>query len=417
MSRKIFSFATCKISALLALCIFLSSAASAQFAYTFQGTPDGALPEGGLVKDSSGNLYGTTGSGGAFGAGSIYELPASGGEKVLYSFTGGADGASPTGRILRQANGFLIGTAAAGSNLGGNCGFLNGCGVVWALSPGGKLRVLYTFTGETDGAVPRSGLVRGANGLFYGTTQYGGSSTGPCIASSETTFGCGVAFQVDLQGAYSVLHTFNGGSDGQSPIAPLTLDASGNLYGTTLYGGSTSAVCTAQEFKGCGVVFKIDSSGQESVVYAFNGAPDAAWPLENDVTLDATGNLYGSTTGGGASQWGAVYKIDSAGHESVLYSFSAGMDGAAPRSGLIRDPKGNLYGTASTGPINSLGQCSAATCGGLFKLTPTGTETVLFSFPANYIPVGDLLLNQGNLYGTTLSGGADNAGVVFKIKP
>ena len=133
------------------------------------------------------------------------------------------------------------------------------------------------------------------------------------------------------------------------------------------------------------------------------------------MTLDAAGNLYGTTSGGGASQWGAVYKIASAGTESVLYSFTGGNDGAIPRSGLIRDGKGNLYGSTSFGPINSSVQCTASTCGVVFKLTPAGTETVLHRFPGRSLPVGDLLLDQGYLYGTTLGGGSGSAGVVFKV--
>jgi len=406
-----------KLSAMLTLSILFTSTTFAQTVYNFQGAPDGALPNGPLVKDAAGNFYGTTGSGGAFGFGSIYELMAGGGEKVLYSFTGGADGLGPAGRMLRDGNGYLIGAAAGGGNEGGNCGGVNGCGTVWVLSPTGKLRVIYTFTGGADGAGPGGGLIRGANGVFYGTTTQGGSTTGPCEAQSESQFGCGVVFQVNRDGAYTVLHTFTGGSDGQLPVAALTPDASGSLYGTTLYGGaSTSTACTSFQPSGCGVVFKIDPSGNYSLVHTFNGTPDAAWPLENSVTLDAAGNLYGSTSGGGASQWGAVYKITATGSESVLYSFTGGTDGAIPRSGLIRDGKGNLFGTTSSGPISSTSQCTSATCGVLFKLAPSGTETVLHRFAGRSLPVGDLLLDQGFLYGTTLGGGTDNAGLVFKVK-
>jgi uncharacterized repeat protein (TIGR03803 family) len=417
MPAKARSFVAFKISALLTVSILFTSPGFAQTVYNFQGTPDGSLPDGRLLKDAAGNLYGTTGSGGAFGFGSIYELMAGGGEKLLYSFTGGADGWAPSGGMLRDGSGYLMGTAAGGGDFGGNCGDVNGCGTAWVLSPAGKLRVLYTFTGGADGANPAGGLVRGSNGVFYGTTEQGGSTTGPCVAQSETQFGCGVAFRLDRDGTYTVLHTFTGGSDGQMPVAPLTLDASGNLYGTTFYGGgSTSSACTTDQPSGCGVIFKIDASGNYSLLHTFKGTPDAAWPEESDVTLDAAGNLYGTTAGGGASQWGAVYKIDSAGTESVLYSFTGGSDGAIPRSGLIRDGKGNLYGTASFGPISATDQCTAATCGVVFKLTPSGTETVLHRFPGRSLPVGDLLLDQGYLYGTTLGGGSANAGVVFKVK-
>jgi uncharacterized repeat protein (TIGR03803 family) len=416
MPHKIVSPITFKICALFTFSILFTTTTFSQTLYSFQGTPDGAVPEGQLVKDDAGNLYGTTESGGALGYGSIYELTAGGVETILYSFTGGADGWSPSGTMLRDGNGYLIGTAAGGGSEGGNCAFINGCGTAWVLSPTGKLRVLYTFTGESDGATPAGGLIRGATGIFYGTAEYGGSTTGACVAQSVTQFGCGVVFQLDRDGTYTVLHTFSGGSDGQWPMAPLVLDASGNLYGTTLYGGSTSAACTSQGFNGCGVAFKVDATGQESVVYAFNGTPDAAWPLENDLTLDAAGNIYGTTAGGGASKWGAVYKIDSAGSESVLYSFTGGRDGAIPRSGLIRDTQGNLYGTTIWGPLSSTNQCNGVTCGVVFKLTPSGTETVIHRFPSYFLPVGDMLLDQGYLYGTTMHGDRQNDGIVFRIK-
>lgn len=416
MPRKTFSSCVFTLNTLLTLSIIFTSSAWAQMAHTFRGTPDGAMPEGRLVSDSAGDLYGTTEIGGALGYGSIYELMASGGERILYSFSGAADGGYPTGKMVREANGFLVGTASGGGNLGGNCGFLNGCGVVWMLNPSGKLRVLYTFTGGVDGAAPLGGLVRGVNGTFYGAAEYGGSSAGECAAQNETQFGCGVIYQINGNGVFAVLHTFSAGSDGQWPIAPLELDASGNLYGTTLYGGgSTTAVCTSEENKGCGVVFKVDTSGHESVLYAFNGAPDAGWPIENDVVVDAAGNLYGTTIGGGASQYGAVYKVDSTGTESVLYSFIGGSDGALPRSGLVLDAKGNLYGTTTSGPTLT-GGCDSATCGVVFKLTPAGTETVLYKFPGNYDPIGDLLADKGYLYGTTMGGGKPNDGVVFRVK-
>jgi uncharacterized repeat protein (TIGR03803 family) len=418
MPHKAISSVTFKISAVLTLSIIFTVTASAQIVYNFLGTPDGAIPDGRLVKDAAGNFYGTTGFGGAFGSGSIYELRAEGGERILYSFTGGVDGWGPGGRMIRDGSGVLVGTAAGGGGEGGNCGGINGCGVVWVLSPGGKLQVLYSFTGGADGAGPAGGLVPGPNGVFYGTTTMGGSTAGPCEAQSVSQFGCGVVFQIGRDGTYTVLHTFTGGADGQWPVAALAKDASGNLYGTTLYGGgSTSAACTSEQPSGCGVVFKIDKSGHYSVLYTFNGTPDAGWPLESALTLDAAGNLYGTTSGGGASKWGTVYQISATGTESVLYSFTGGADGAIPRSGLIRDGRGTLYGTASFGPISSTAECTAATCGVVFKLTLSGTETVLYKFPGRYLPVGDLLLNQGYLYGTTMGGGSQNDGVVFKIKP
>src|SRR5271165_1624481 len=172
--------------------------------------------------------------------------------------------------------------------------------------------VLHTFTNSPDGATPPAGLAQDAKGNLYGTTIYGGDSA--CYAP----YGCGTLFKVDTTGKESVLHTFSTtGGDGAIPFTFLVLDATGNLYGTTDYGGDLS--CNAPE--GCGTVFKFDTTtGKESVLYSFTGSPDAAEP-EDGVLEDAKGNLYGTTPYGGADGHGAVYKVDTTGKETVLYSF------------------------------------------------------------------------------------------------
>ena len=214
---------------------------------------------------------------------------------------------------------------------------------------------------------------------------------------------------------FQVLYNFQGGSDGAWPYASLIADADGNLYGTTSYGGSLTA-CGGG---GCGTVFKVDPLGNETVLYSFAGGSDGAHP-EASLIRDAAGNLYGTTYAGGSSEgagWGTIFKVDSAGHETVLYSFSGGMDGANPLGGLIVDMAGNLYGTTAFGgnPVSS-----GLSLGVVFKLDRMGNETVLhrFNWADGAGPQGNLIRDSAsNLYGTAASGGAYGYGVVFKLDP
>ena len=194
--------------------------------HTFTGG-DGYQPYAGLVRDSAGNLYGTTAGGGTYGAGVVFQLDATGAETVLYSFTGGADGATPVADVKRDSAGNLYGTTAGGGTYG--------AGVVFQLDATGAYTVRYTFTGGADGANPYARLVRDSAGNLYGTTVNGGA------------YGYGVVFKLDTTGAETVLHSFTGGKDGANPYAGLLLDSASNLYGTTYYGGAY----------GKGVAFKI----------------------------------------------------------------------------------------------------------------------------------------------------------------
>jgi uncharacterized repeat protein (TIGR03803 family) len=186
-------------------------------------------------------------------------------------------------------------------------------------------------------------LIRDSAGNLYGTTHQGGA------------FQLGTVFKIDLAGVETVLYSFAGGTDGGEPEAGLIQDAAGNLYGTTHYGGGGS--CS----DGCGTVFKLDPAGVETVLYMFTGNPDGGSPLSNLVE-DAAGNLYGTTLYGGSSGKGIVFEVDTAtGAETVLHSFR-GRDGAAPQAGLVRDAKGNLYGTTPEGGGNGFGA--------IFRLSP-----------------------------------------------
>ena len=395
--------------ALLILAATFCSAQTATILHTFQGRPDGSTPKAQLVADSDGNLYGTTAAGGSSGYGTVYELPAGGGEKALYSFTGAADGAYPGGSLLRDSAGNLYGTTWSGGRAKGNCAFLNGCGVVFKLNPEGQETVLYSFAGGTDGAAPVAGLIGDVKGTLYGTTYYGGKLTGACAS-----YGCGVIFKLDSAGTETILHRFRGLPDGQSPLGSLVRDAAGNLYGTTAYGGVRCSLGLA----GCGVVYKVDSKAHETVLYSFSGGADGGFPYLGSLIFDPQGNLYGTTSNGGASAYGTVFKLDSAGKQAVLYSFTGAVDGGAPFAGVIRDPQGNLYGTAIRGGTFG-GSCGTAGCGTVFKITPAGTETVLYSFDdaSGSQPISELLFYNDLLYGTASSGGTLNQGVTFKLQP
>ena len=320
------------VAVVLASAIFATQSAHAQtynVLHSFSGGADGKTPYG-LVRDQAGNLYGTTASGGASNSGTVFKLDASGTETVLYTFTGGADGKLPIGPLVLDPSGNLYGT----TNDGGKpyaC-FLGyfGCGVVFKLDAAGEGTVLYTFTGGTDGGEPYSvGLVRDASGNLYGTTAAGGTSDE------------GTVFKLDTTGKETVLYSF--GSGGVEPFAGLVRDASGNLYGTTTNGGS-----------GFGVVFKLDTAGKETVLHKFTGGADGAVPYAG-LVLDAAGNFYGTTTAGGASNFGTVFKLDTAGTETVLHSFTGGADGAVPYAGLVLDAAGNFYGTTTAGGASNFG--------------------------------------------------------------
>ena len=262
--------------------------------YGFTGGADGGTPEAGLVEDSEGNLYGTTVFGGAFGQGVVFKLDTVGKESVLHSFKGVGDGTNTLASLIRDAAGNLYGTASGGGSFQGPCAG-SGCGTVFNLTPNGKLKVLHTFTGGSDGAGPL-GLVRDAAGNLFGTASGGGDPD--CTVGGVP--GCGAVFKLDAKDKLTVLHTFTGGFDGGSPSTGLAQDAAGNLYGTTAAGGAS----------GKGVVFKLDATGKLTVLHAFTGGSDGGNP--DSVVLDGVGNLYGTAATGGRCKdqgCGVVFKI------------------------------------------------------------------------------------------------------------
>jgi uncharacterized repeat protein (TIGR03803 family) len=229
--------------------------------------------------------------------------------------------------------------------------------------------------------------------------------------------GAGTVFKVASTGTESVLYSFTGGSDGKWPQGRLVRDSLGNLYGTTYGGGLMN--CDGG-LHGCGVVFKLDTTGMETVLYSFTGATDGASPTAG-LIRDGAGNLYGTTYAGGEANCplkgsagcGVVFKVSKTGTMSVLHTF-INSDGSNPAADLIRDSAGNLYGTTKFGGGSGFGT--------VFKLDSAGNETTLYSFmgtPDGVAPLAGLVKDTaGNLYGTASSGGVNDApGIVFKIVP
>jgi uncharacterized repeat protein (TIGR03803 family) len=377
--------------------------------YSFTGV-DGSTPEANLILNSS-NLYGTTSYGGALGGGTVFKLTGTGSETALHGFAGGpSDGAnSGSGLILRK--GGLYGTTFYGGTYG--------YGNVFTVNPKtGKETVLYNFAGGTsDGANPQNQgtLVMDAAGTVYGTTTGGGVSG----CDINGFFGCGTVFKLTSAGSETALYRFcsqTNCTDGQNPIAGLVVDSTGTLYGTTFYGGAY----------GYGTVFKLNpTTGQETVLYSFTGGSDGEGPVGG--LIMKTGNLYGTTANGGGSPGcningyvgcGTVFELTAARQEKVLYTFCSQpncADGANPDAGLIKDSNGNFYSTTYNGGTLGLGT--------VFMVNgKTGTETILHSFgggPSDGAnPHGSLIRDkEGNLYGTTMQGGASGAGTVFKLTP
>jgi uncharacterized repeat protein (TIGR03803 family) len=336
--------------------------------------------------------------------------------KTLLNFEGKKGGA-PSGNLIFDDAGNLYGTTTAG---GGSPNCTLGCGTVFRLEPTAdgrwKQSVLYRFGGNIDGAAPYSGLIFDAAGSLYGTTPYGGGSKNCAIFGGS---GCGTVFKLSPQadGTWkeSILYRFAGGADGARPFSGVVLDASGNLYGATTYGGDEK--CYARV--GCGLVYKLSwgPSGlwTKTTLHVFAGAAsnsDGALPF-GTLVFDPQGNLYGTTTtggtGSGLSAFGTVFELAPAAegwNYEVIHRFNY-TDGADPSAGLVIDAVGVLYGTASNG--------GAAEQGTVFELSPgTGgswSESVLYSFQSfadgNSPTSSVALAGPDELYVTTTWGGVE----------
>lgn len=392
---------------------------------------DGYQTYSGLVSDAAGNLYGTTLEGGThancygenIGCGTVFQLsPKIGGgwmEKILHDFDfNGTDGVNPSGNLILDSAGNLYGVTLYGGN--GLCNnSTEAGGTVFELSPnaGGSWteKILYNFgANATDGCSPQGGLVFNAGNL-YGTTAGGGASNFGTVFELTPTAGGGWS--------ENVLLNFDGVGNGSDPLASLTFDGKGNLYGTAWNGGSNHQG---------GVVFELTPSTggiwTEKTLHTFSAAGG-----ENpyaSVILDKAGNLYGTVETGGSLGHGAVYRLtpDDNGNwtETVLHDFdNNGADGYEPLGGLVLDAKGNLWGTTFGG---GGGACKRTGCGTVFELSPAfgggWTETVysLSSYAHGYWPASNLTFDASgtHLYGTTVNGGANGdcvCGTVFEFTP
>jgi uncharacterized repeat protein (TIGR03803 family) len=304
----------------------------------FNGKSDGGFPSSGLILDNAGNLYGPAEQGSA-GGGVLFKLSPKGKEKVLFNFGGCATclrPRGPEGALLMDASGNLYGTTLAGGIKGHGIQCDYGCGTIFRLDTASKLHVLYAFTGGADGMWPFGPLLQDAAGNFHGTALYGGDLSCP----QGTTRGCGTVFKLAKNGKLTVLHTFTGGPDGAGPQPGLTMDQDGNFYGAAQIGGNSSC------YLGCGTLFKLGKNGKFTVLYTFTDAEDGGSP-NGGMVLDSKGNLYGTTLGGNTNScYGTVFELNKAGVMTVLHVLNGGTDGGYPVSGVIRDSAGNLYGTA-----------------------------------------------------------------------
>ena len=393
------------VSGLTFMCTPLAWAGTEKVLHNFDpNNGDGAQPYAGLIFDNQGNLYGTTTFGGTQQYGTVFELaPNAGGtwtETVIHRFNGN-DGGEPYAPVVFDHRGNLYGTTTGTANNNGTVFKLtSGSDGMWTES------VLHDFTGGNDGSRPVAGVVLDNSGRIYGTTSYGGTGSG------------GVVFSLGQASVLSwhelVLHAFPYGSyqDGYNPL-DLTLDGNGNIYGTTLEGGSIDA----------GTVFKLTpnqggSGWTETVLSSFTG--DYGVQPNAGVVFGPDGSLYGTATEGGSVGRGTVFKLtpnpDGSWTPSQVYGFS-GSDGAYPYGPVVFDAQGNIYGTTGAGGPSGNGT--------VFKLTPSSggqwTQAILYSFSGGVdgaYPHGNLVLDSaGNLYGTTSNGGTAEEGVVFEITP
>lgn len=389
----------------LAFCAFAAiptaTAQTYSVLYSFGGVAnDGVSPEGKLAVDSDGNLYGTTNSGGTGNAGTIFKIDSAGNETILHNFVG-TDGVSPTGGVIRDPDGNLYGTTQRGGDLT-QCTNA-GCGTIFKLDPSGTLTTLHVFEAGTDGSSPTGSLLS-FNGELYGVTEFGGSGQDR-----------GTIFKVSKNGRYNVLHRFSGGIVGQDPKG-ITADSTGNLYGVAYLGGDKA---------GSGLIFKLDTANHLTDVFLFPGGREGSHPVGR-ILLDANGNFHGMTQWGGdldchvsiAGGCGVAYRVSSTGVESVLHKFgkTGVTDGKSPIGSLV-DAGGVLYGTTAAGGD----MCGNGDCGTLFRIGKDGTYTQLHDFPAfagDATFPGELTLDSaGNLYGVSESGGQFLSGTVFKVTP
>lgn len=319
--------------------------------HNFIGPNDGRSPTSTPIQDAAGNLYGTTDNGGSVGLGVVWKITPDGHESIIHSFDRFTDGWIAPSDLVRDEQGNLYGVTSAGGDpaCAGPFG-LKGCGSVYKVDASGGLTVLHTFDGSPDdGSYAFGGLIRDSAGNLYGTNY------------ADGLYEAGQVFKIDPSGNKTTVHDFDPGvnNDGAYPDADLTVGPNGVIYGVAGNGGDMS-VCTGTG-PGCGVVFQIDGDGILSTIYSFEGGHGDGSAPDGAVAFDAAGNLYGVTFTGGKDNKGTVYKLDTAGNETILHNFTGGKDGFAPHGRIYVTADGIVYGAAGQGRFG---------CGTIYKITP-----------------------------------------------
>src|SRR5579872_1152043 len=384
--------------------------------HNYGGSGDGAdaLDSGSIVRDSSGNLYGTTNLGGK-GFGTVFELASDGKEIVLHSFKG-SDGKNPYAGVTLDSSGAIYGTTYSG----GTCTRGSPSGVVFKLA---KSKGVWVFTilhnfcdVKHDGAFPEGGVILGNNAASGYNGDAPSGKRGCCFGTTYNggTKNLGTVFEISSSGTFSLLHSFLGGADGEFPSSSLTLGNDGNLYGTTYSGG-----------KGFGTVFQLSQSSSgwtEKVLYSFAGKADndGSYPQYGSLVFDRTGKIiFGVTSAGGTADFGTVFELTPASSgewtETVVHSFAGGKDGATPYGSMSSDVNGNLYGTTQSGGSGR---------GTVFNLSRNRnskgwSEKVLYRFKGGkdgaFPQSGVVIDSTGSLFGVTYNGGSFNEGVIYTI--
>lgn len=352
--------------------------------YNFSGGLDGGCPISGLTLADDGTFFGTTPIGGSADLGVIFRMTTAGNVTTVHAFEGNnSDGAAPMAGLVLASDGNFYGTTAFGGT---------GAGTVYRLSASGVFSLLASFGSAGDGALPRASLLRTSDGSLYGTTSRGG------------VLDFGTVFRIAPSGVFSIVHDFvDDGLDGTRPVAGLIQSADGSFYGTT-YGTFET------EFYGTyGTVFRMTTSGAVTLLHTFTGGSDGLGPAAS--LLETQNGFLGTTIGGGSHGMGTVFRVTSSGTTTIVHDFAGGSaDGAQPKAALVPGSDGNFYGTTARG--------GSADRGTIFRMTPAGVVTVLYSFKGGTdgaTPSGLLRANDGSFYGTTSANGGSNLGTAFRV--
>jgi uncharacterized repeat protein (TIGR03803 family) len=405
--------------------------------HTFDGPSEGGPTRSALIQASDGNFYGTARVGGAFEQGTLFRMAVDGTVTLLHAFAGApVDGSFPSAALVEGPDGSLYGTTA-----GGGSGGTSGRGTAFRLTPGGNLTILHAFRGGNSDAGGPLALVMAGDGNFYGISSTGGAY---CPGGDFDSFcGPGTAFRMTPDGTVTLLQVWWSADPEPSRPCALTAAGDGTFYvvlsdgytkgaifrmaqtgAATLvhqftgndylrphglvsgFGGTFYGTTSARGIADFGTIFRLDSAGTYTLLYQFAGSDEGTFPLAPPVQA-TDGNFYGTTVRGGTFDCGTVYKMTPAGATTVIYTFTCGLDGAGP-PGLIAASDGSLYGVTSGGTLPA---------GVVFKLALDGTRTTLHAFNRDDGPGSLIQATDGNFYGTTIRGGGFDRGTVFRMTP